>query len=65
VSARLLELADLAARSGVPVPRLRQYAQVGLQPPARRDGDRLGCRPAEVGAVRMLAGAVGLPEPGR
>ncbi|MEU7904563.1 MerR family transcriptional regulator [Actinoplanes sp. NPDC049118] len=57
MSAGLLELTELAAASGVPAPRLRGYAESGLLPPARRDGDRLGYPPEEVTAVRMLAGA--------
>ncbi|BFU43894.1 MerR family transcriptional regulator [Krasilnikovia sp. MM14-A1004] len=57
MTGELVDLADLAARSGVPVPRLRQYAEVGLLPPARRDGDRPGYPPAEVDIVRILAGA--------
>jgi DNA-binding transcriptional MerR regulator len=57
MTAGLLELAELAAQSGVPAPRLRQYAEAGLLPPARRDGDRLGYPPAEVNTVRALAGA--------
>lgn len=57
MTAGLLSLTDLAAESGVPAPRLRQFAEAGLLPPARRDGDRLGYPPAEVGAARMLAGA--------
>jgi DNA-binding transcriptional MerR regulator len=57
VTAGLLTLADLSAESGVPAPRLRQYTEAGLLPPARRDGDRLGYPPAEVSTVRVLAGA--------
>ena len=57
MSAELLELAELAAESGVPVPRLRQYAEAGLLAPARRDGDRVGYLPAEANTARMLAGA--------
>jgi len=56
----LLSLTDLAAESGLPAPRLRQYAESGLLPPARRDGDRLGYPPAEVNTVRALAGAEAL-----
>jgi hypothetical protein len=36
----LLDLAELAARAEVPVDRLRHFAEVGLLPPAGRDGDR-------------------------
>jgi DNA-binding transcriptional MerR regulator len=57
VTAGLLTLTDLATGSGVPEPRLRQFAEAGLLPPARRDGDRLGYPPAEVNTVRALAGA--------
>jgi DNA-binding transcriptional MerR regulator len=57
MTAGLLTLTDLAAESGVPAPRLRQFAEAGLLPPARRDGDRLGYPPAEVNTVRALAGA--------
>jgi len=53
----LLELAELAAESGVPASRLRRFAEAGLLPPARRDGDRLGYPPAEANTARMLAGA--------
>lgn len=60
MTAGLLDLAGLAAESGVPTPRLRRYAEAGLLPPARRDGDRLGYRTAEVSTVRMLAGAEAL-----
>jgi DNA-binding transcriptional MerR regulator len=38
VTTGLLSLTDLAAESGVPAPRLRQLAEAGLLPPARRDG---------------------------
>lgn len=51
----LLDLAELAAHADVPVDRLRRYAEVGLLPPARRDGDRYGYPPSEAGAVRLLA----------
>jgi len=57
MTAGLLTLTDLAAESGVPGPRLRRFAEAGLLPPARRDGDRLGYPPAEVNTVRVLAGA--------
>ena len=60
MTAGLLDLTELAAQSGVPAPRLRQFAEAGLLPPARRDGDRLGYPPAEVSTARMLAGAVDL-----
>jgi DNA-binding transcriptional MerR regulator len=60
VTAGLLDLSDLAARSGVPVERLRRYAETGLLAPARRDGDRFGYPQAEVGVTRMLAGAEAL-----
>jgi len=56
-AAGLLDIAELSARSGVPAARLRQFAEAGLLPPARGDGDRLGYRPAEVSTVRALAGA--------
>ena len=57
MTAGLLDLAGLSARSGVSTPRPGHYAATGLLPPARRDGDRFGCPPAEVRIVRMLAGA--------
>lgn len=57
MTAGLLTLTELAAESGVPEPRLRQYAEAGLLPPARRDGIRLGYPPAEVNTARALAGA--------
>jgi len=57
VTAGLLTLTDLAAESGVPTPRLRRYAEAGLLPPARRDGDRLGYPPAEVNTARALFGS--------
>jgi DNA-binding transcriptional MerR regulator len=57
MTAALLELTELAAQSGVPAPRVRHYAEAGLLPPARSDGDRLGYPAAEAGTVRMLAGA--------
>ncbi|MBO3742672.1 MerR family transcriptional regulator [Actinoplanes flavus] len=57
MTAGLLNLTELSAESGVPAPRLRQYAEAGLLPPARRDGGRLGYPPAEVTTVRALAGA--------
>jgi DNA-binding transcriptional MerR regulator len=57
VTAGLRTLTELAAESGVPALRLRQYAEAGLLPSARRDGDRLGYAPAEVSTVRALAGA--------
>ena len=53
----LLDLAELAVRAEVPVERLRHYAEAGLLPPARRDGDLFGYPPGEVSAARMLAGA--------
>ncbi|MEV4714695.1 MerR family DNA-binding transcriptional regulator [Micromonospora sp. NPDC049374] len=53
----LADLADLADRAGVPAERLRHYAEAGLLPPARRDGDRLGYPPAMAHTVRLLAGA--------
>lgn len=56
----LLDLAELAVRAEVPVERVRHYAEVGLLPPARRDGDRLGYPPGEASTARMLAGAEGL-----
>nr|WP_221382049.1 hypothetical protein [Actinoplanes polyasparticus] len=56
----LLDLAELAVRAEVPVERLRHYAEAGLLPPARRDGDLFGYLPGEVSAARMLAGADGL-----
>jgi hypothetical protein len=60
VTAGLLTLAELAARSGVPEPRLRQLAEAGLLPAACRDGDRVGYPPAEAGSARMLVGAADL-----
>ncbi|RSM41759.1 hypothetical protein DMB66_55630 [Actinoplanes sp. ATCC 53533] len=57
MTAGLLDLTELSAESGVPAPRLRQYAEAGLLPPPRRDGDSLGYPPAEVSTVRALAGA--------
>jgi DNA-binding transcriptional MerR regulator len=57
VTAGLLDLAELAARSGVPAARLRQFVEAGLLPPAHHDGDRLGYLPAEASTARMLAGA--------
>jgi DNA-binding transcriptional MerR regulator len=59
----LLTLAELSARSGVPAPRLRHYAEAGLLPPARRNGHQLGYSPAEVSTARLLVGAddLGLP----
>jgi DNA-binding transcriptional MerR regulator len=57
MTAGLLDLADLADQTGVPTARLRQYAEAGWLPPARRDGDRLGYPATEVSTVRMLAGA--------
>jgi NADPH:quinone reductase-like Zn-dependent oxidoreductase len=38
VTAGLLDLSELAARSGVPAQRLHHYAEVGLLPPASTDG---------------------------
>jgi DNA-binding transcriptional MerR regulator len=63
MSAGLLTLADLAAESGVPAPRLRQFAEAGLLPPARQGGDRLGYPPAEVSTARMLASGSTLARP--
>jgi DNA-binding transcriptional MerR regulator len=60
VSAVLLDLPELAVRSGVPTERLRHDAETGLLPPARRDGDRLGYPPAEASTARMLAGGENL-----
>lgn len=57
MTAGLLDLSELAARSGVPAERLRHYAETGLLPPARRDGGRFGYPQAEAGIARMLAGA--------
>ncbi|GGN46165.1 DNA-binding transcriptional MerR regulator [Actinoplanes campanulatus] len=53
----LLDIAELADTSAVPLARVRAYAEAGLLPPARSDGDRLGYPPAEVNTVRLLAGA--------
>ena len=50
MTAGLLELAELATASGVPAPRLRQYAEAGLLPPARRDGDLPGVLTADLAA---------------
>lgn len=50
----LLELAELAARADVPADRLRHYAELGLLPPASRDGDRFGYPTGEVEFVRLL-----------
>jgi DNA-binding transcriptional MerR regulator len=57
VTAAPLDFTELAARSGVPTERLRQYAETGLLAPGRRDGDRLGDPPAEANTARLLAGA--------
>jgi DNA-binding transcriptional MerR regulator len=57
VTTTLLDLPGLADRTGVPTERLRHYAEAGLLPPARRDGDRLGYPPATADTVRLLAGA--------
>jgi DNA-binding transcriptional MerR regulator len=57
VTADVLDLAELSARSGVPAARLRRFAEAGLLLPARRDGNRFGYPPAEVSTVRALAGA--------
>ncbi|MEV6490714.1 MerR family transcriptional regulator [Actinoplanes sp. NPDC051633] len=50
----LLNLAELAALADVPVDRLREYAEVGLLPPARREGDRLGYPASEADTMRLL-----------
>lgn len=55
MTAALLDLTGLAARADVPAERLRHYAEVGLLPPARHDGDRLGYPAAEAHTMRMLA----------
>jgi DNA-binding transcriptional MerR regulator len=57
MTAPLLDIAELAVRSGVPGERLRGYAEAGLLPPASRDGDRVGYPPVEAGTMRLLAGA--------
>jgi DNA-binding transcriptional MerR regulator len=49
-----LELTELAGRAGVPVERLRRYAEDGLLPPAGRAGDRFGSPVGEVEFVRLL-----------
>ncbi|MEV0131749.1 MerR family transcriptional regulator [Dactylosporangium sp. NPDC050688] len=53
----LLDLSGLAGRAGVPTERVRHYAEVGLLPPARRDGGRLGYPSATADTVRLLVGA--------
>lgn len=60
MTAGLLDLAEVSARSGVPQERLRQFAEAGLLPPARRDGDLVGYPAAEVSIARLLSGADGL-----
>jgi DNA-binding transcriptional MerR regulator len=50
----LLDLTELAARAEVPVDRLRHYAEAGLLPPARRDGDQLGYPTSEANTMRLL-----------
>jgi DNA-binding transcriptional MerR regulator len=50
----LLDLAELAARAEVPVDRLRHFAEVGLLPPAGRDGDRFGYPASEAHIMRLL-----------
>jgi DNA-binding transcriptional MerR regulator len=50
----VLELTELAVRADVPADRLRHYAEVGLLPPASRDGDRFGYPAGEVEFVRLL-----------
>lgn len=50
----LLELTELAGRADVPADRLRHYAEVGLLPPASRDGGRFGYPAGEVEFVRLL-----------
>jgi DNA-binding transcriptional MerR regulator len=52
----LLELTELAACADVPADRLRHYAEVGLLPPASRDGARFGYPAGEVEFVRLLTG---------
>jgi DNA-binding transcriptional MerR regulator len=56
VTGALLDLAELAARAEMSVERVRHYAEVGLLPPARLDGDRLGYSPAEAHTMRLVAG---------
>jgi DNA-binding transcriptional MerR regulator len=56
VTGTLLDLNELATRAEVPVERLRHYAEAGLLPPARREGDRLGYPPGEAHTMRLLAG---------
>jgi DNA-binding transcriptional MerR regulator len=55
MSETLVDLTELAGLAAVPVAQLRRYAEVGLLPPARRDGDRLGYPPAEAHPIRMIA----------
>lgn len=57
MTAGLLDIPALAGASGVPSERVRHYAEIGVLPPARRDGDRFGYPPAEAATVRMAAGA--------
>lgn len=52
----MVALTELAARADVPAERLRRYIEVGLLPPAGRDGNGLGYPPAEAYTMRMLAG---------
>jgi DNA-binding transcriptional MerR regulator len=56
VTGTLLDLNELAGQAEVPVERLRHYAEAGLLPPARREGDRLGYPPGEAHTMRLLAG---------
>jgi DNA-binding transcriptional MerR regulator len=57
MTARMLGPADLTATSGVPAEKVHRYAEAGLLPPPRRDGDRLGYPPAEADTVPLLAAA--------
>ena len=57
MTAPVLDLAELAARVGVPVDTVRRYAEAGLLPPAHRDGDRYGYPPGAAHTTRLLAGA--------